>query len=723
MPQPATLDDLAAELRRLRALGGSPSYADLARRIGTLRAERGQPHTAPGRITVYDAFRDGRARLDAALVLDLVAVLDPDADLALWRDRLASMTRASRVTISTVLPPAAPLRGRDLESATLARLAPGQCALITGLPGTGKSELAVAAAGRLGGRHLIVPMRGYHHSAPPLPAADVAAELLRLIDVPAREIAQLGPRQLPRRWRELAADLDLVVVLDDVSPRSEADELIAGGRCRTLVTSRESGAVTADVTVALAPLTEDETVALLADTIGAARVAAEPDAAADLARLAGGIPMQVLVVGGAVLQRPEWALTDHVHALATASRTSPLRPALQVSYARLMPSQQGLLRLLALHPDTPVDARRAGVLTDSDATADLAALEAANLLSARGDRYGWHDLVRDFAHDELQTQVPHSAQRAAVARLLRADLDLLAAAVEALHPGIAGQVTTQPGAAMLPAEATAFLAAELPTLLTLPEAARDWGLAAELSEASALLFPVLTFEVRLTEAVRVHSLAVQSGVPGREAQARRHLARAFEEQGRYTQAIAELEVALELDQPERDRLLMALGNVRLSQDDLPGAIDNYRAAIEACHDDLHRAFALANLSEGLRRSGDLPAARDAARRAIDLLAALGHRSHEAQVTANLALIAQAEGDLDEAYLLLEAAAERAGANRGHYLRVRASMASVLIDLGRLDEAEGAIDEVLAAVDERTLADLYHETLADRDRLAAAREGR
>ena len=60
MPQPATLDDLAAELRRLRALVGSPSYADLARRIGTLRAERGQPHTAPGRITVYDAFRDGR---------------------------------------------------------------------------------------------------------------------------------------------------------------------------------------------------------------------------------------------------------------------------------------------------------------------------------------------------------------------------------------------------------------------------------------------------------------------------------------------------------------------------------------------------------------------------------------------------------------------------------------------------------------------------------------
>ena len=81
---------------------------------------------------------------------------------------------------------------------------------------------------------------------------------------------------------------------------------------------------------------------------------------------------------------------------------------------------------------------------------------------------GWHPQVRD-------------AQRAAVARLLRADLDLLAAAVEALHPGIAGQVTTRPGAAMLPAEATAFLAAELPTLLTLPEAARDWGLAAELS--------------------------------------------------------------------------------------------------------------------------------------------------------------------------------------------------------------------------------------------------
>jgi len=84
------LDALAADLRELRHDAGSPSFAEIVVRVARLRTERGVAPAAarPGRTTVYDAFRDGRRRLDTELVLDIVRALGGDDDaVAAWEVR------------------------------------------------------------------------------------------------------------------------------------------------------------------------------------------------------------------------------------------------------------------------------------------------------------------------------------------------------------------------------------------------------------------------------------------------------------------------------------------------------------------------------------------------------------------------------------------------------------------------------------------------------------
>ncbi|WP_243231517.1 hypothetical protein [Microbacterium sp. CIAB417] len=77
------------------------SYAEIAARVTNLRTHRsGRSSVAVSRSTVYDAFRPGRTRLDADLVVDIVRSLGvADADADGWRDRcIAAKPAAPRPT-------------------------------------------------------------------------------------------------------------------------------------------------------------------------------------------------------------------------------------------------------------------------------------------------------------------------------------------------------------------------------------------------------------------------------------------------------------------------------------------------------------------------------------------------------------------------------------------------------------------------------------------------
>ncbi|WP_141013582.1 ECF transporter S component [Nocardioides sambongensis] len=103
-----TFDDIAADLARLRAQAGSPSYSELVRRVSALRVDRGlTPEAArPGRSTVYDAFRSGRRRLDATLVRDLALALGTDPAAAeRWLQRCREAVPAPAGTPSAEVRP------------------------------------------------------------------------------------------------------------------------------------------------------------------------------------------------------------------------------------------------------------------------------------------------------------------------------------------------------------------------------------------------------------------------------------------------------------------------------------------------------------------------------------------------------------------------------------------------------------------------------------------
>ena len=88
--KPETFDDIAAELQALREQAGPVSYAEIARRISEQRLAKGINEAAamPPRSTVYNAFRQGRARLDTELIREIVVALGADEAAAdHWVDR------------------------------------------------------------------------------------------------------------------------------------------------------------------------------------------------------------------------------------------------------------------------------------------------------------------------------------------------------------------------------------------------------------------------------------------------------------------------------------------------------------------------------------------------------------------------------------------------------------------------------------------------------------
>lgn len=103
-------DDIASSLRDLRARAGGPSYAEIGSRIALARIERGVPLSAstPARTTVYDAFRLGRSRINAALVGEIVRALGADdAEAEKWETRCGLAQRARRAAPAPVTPAAA----------------------------------------------------------------------------------------------------------------------------------------------------------------------------------------------------------------------------------------------------------------------------------------------------------------------------------------------------------------------------------------------------------------------------------------------------------------------------------------------------------------------------------------------------------------------------------------------------------------------------------------
>ncbi|HLK43411.1 MAG TPA: tetratricopeptide repeat protein [Thermoleophilia bacterium] len=385
-----------------------------------------------------------RTRRSAAKVRDAQAesVTDPAPRSA--ASARGSATPAARV--ASVLPPAAAaLVGRESEYARLEEFlspdadVPGaaRVCVVTGMPGIGKTALAVGAAHRFGNRFadgcLFVDLRGFAPRPDPVSPADALALLLADLGLPEHAI----PATLPGRiglFRNETAHKRLLLILDDADSAEQINSLLpAAAGCRVVVTSRRRLPALDDADViALGPLSRDAGAALFRRAC--VRAGAWDAAVRRIVGACGGHPLAIRILAARCRAdaslTPELLATKLTDARGRMQRIEDgersIADAFDVSFALLPAGQQRLFALLGLHPPFEFDACAVSALADRTVPATERMLEQlflAGLLEPGGPgRYRMHDLLVHYAGQVAERALPKSEIHAAVGRLLDATL-------------------------------------------------------------------------------------------------------------------------------------------------------------------------------------------------------------------------------------------------------------------------------------------------------------
>ncbi|MET8628042.1 tetratricopeptide repeat protein [Kitasatospora sp. NPDC004669] len=288
--------------------------------------------------------------------------------------------------------------------------------LVSGQPGLGKTAFALHAAHALAPRfpdgQLSLDLGGM--APTPLSAREALGQVLRALGV-ADAAVPAGTEERAGLYRALVRDRRLVLVLDDAVDESQVRPLLPGsGPAVTIVTSRAALPGLESVhRLRLGVLSPAEAVGLLARIVGRERIEGAPDAAADLARLCGHLPLALRIAGQRLVARPQQQVVQLVRQLAAEDHRLDLlvtgdlavRPAFELSYRKLPAESRLVLRRCALTagPDftAAVLATYAG-LPPVRAELLLEELVDAGLVQpATAERYRLHDLVRLYAGERL----------------------------------------------------------------------------------------------------------------------------------------------------------------------------------------------------------------------------------------------------------------------------------------------------------------------------------
>ncbi len=345
---------------------------------------------------------------------------------------------------------------RALDEMLLAESAAGPV-VIAGTAGVGKTALAVHWAHRVTDRfpdgQLHVNLRGYAAGAPVRPL-DVLATFLRALGLPNEQIPA-DETEAAARYRSLAADRRMLVVLDNAVSAEQVRPLLPGSRgCAVVVTSRDrlSGLIALDGArrLTLDALPPSEAESLLVRLLGADRVGREPAVATRLARLCGNLPLALRIAAAHLIDQPRRLLADYTDDLSMGDpitaltvegdEKSAVSAAFHLSYLSLPEATRRLFRWLGLVPLHDFSMASAAVLagmTEGDTRTALDALAAAHLICQpdRG-RFTLHDLLRRYAGNLADENDAEQERAGAVRRLFEWYLRVETAAVELLYPEI-----------------------------------------------------------------------------------------------------------------------------------------------------------------------------------------------------------------------------------------------------------------------------------------------
>ncbi|QNP75723.1 tetratricopeptide repeat protein [Streptomyces roseirectus] len=606
---------------------------------------------------------------------------------------------------------------------------------VDGMGGSGKTALAVHTAHRLAEEYpdgqLFVDLRGFSPGEKPQEAGPVVDSLLRSLGVTDDRMPE-GPERRLALWQRLCAGRRLLLVLDNAVDAAQIRPLLpaadSSGGCLVLLTSRiRMLDLDGAEWLSLELLSPADSFALLERTLGAERVAAEPQAAQRLVQLCGGLPLALRITAARLRNRPRWTLQYLVDRLADETRRlselsagqRSVEATLRLSYQAMEEPRRAAFRLLAEHPGSTLDVYSVAALLGGDVrTAEdtLEHLLDSHLLDQpEMGLYSFHDLVRTYA---LGLRGAEDDPLGAMRRLVSYYVRATEAACDALFPGRtryaadSGQQAWPVPEFACGERALEWLRREHDALRAVTERAAAAGLHRDTVVLARNLMFYLNLLGRHEEFGAGARLAVASaralGDPLLLRVSLGNLGIAHWWLGAFQEGIDAAEEALAVDAGDPSTEAFCLDVLGL----LHGAFGNFeraRAHLEqgiALHRSLGaarmEAEALANLSSVLTWSGRHAQAAGHAARAVELNRRLGERGNEITSLTWLALAHLGLGEDERARVCLAQALELCdeGLRPGNVALVHAYWALLCQRRGREREAAEFAEQALELVSSR-----------------------
>uniref|UniRef100_A0AAU2A1B7 Tetratricopeptide repeat protein n=1 Tax=Streptomyces sp. NBC_00093 TaxID=2975649 RepID=A0AAU2A1B7_9ACTN len=583
------------------------------------------------------------------------------------------------------------LTGRDKDADHLlstlqnTSTAPRLC-VIHGMPGIGKSALTLHVAHRLASAfpdgHLYAELCGTDpaQAAPPgrILGGFLHALGVRPTDLPASTAERAAA------YRSLLAGRRVLVVLDDAAGDDQVRPLLPGaGPAAVLVNSRRSlPGLDATARIGLEVLGREHAVQLLGRLVGRDRLAAEPTAAAEIARLSGGLPLAVRIVGSRLRSGCRWPLRTFADRLRDEDQRLDeltcgdldVRARIEAGYRALPERERRVFRRLGLLDSPDFAAWVAGPLLGVDppsAQRLVERLAEARLLEPLGvdrtgqARYRFHDLVRLYARERAEREVAPEQRRAAVSRLLHAWLTLVCRAGAAepsgtvhLKPRAADHTADPALVATLLDRPRDWLAAEHTSLVAAVDLAAGLGLDEQACDlATALVQATFRVNNRFDDWWRTHDTALkaarQAGNRRAEAVLLNGLGQLRYEQDRFADANHHYREALVRfrrlgDVTGQSTALSGIAVASREQGHFAEAMACLEQALpgfEQGGDDAGVAGAHYDLGAILREQGRSRESLAHLHRAVTVYRSLGSRRGEALALRGIGLVHRADGDL------------------------------------------------------------------------------
>jgi tetratricopeptide (TPR) repeat protein len=324
--------------------------------------------------------------------------------------------------------PPADFTGRQEDLDFLrSRLAQGGAGAIFGLRGmggVGKTTLALKLAAELKPRfpdaQIYLDLKGVDPR--PLTSAQAMAHVIRAFH-PDNRLPE-SDTELSGLYRSVLDGKRVLLFMDNAARKEQIEPLIPPPTCLLLVTSRFRFALPGLVDRDLDELSEKDARDLLlkiAPRIG--------DAADEIARLCGRLPLALRLAGSALAERLNLSPSEYIRRFQEGKeRFSEVDASLNLSYELLDKERQRLWRSLAVFPGTFGGTAAAAVwdLAPDSAQDALGELVRRSLVEwkEKEERYRLHDLARAFAADRLEAGEREAGQR----RLAKHFLEVLRAA-------------------------------------------------------------------------------------------------------------------------------------------------------------------------------------------------------------------------------------------------------------------------------------------------------